>query len=561
MTDMQTVIPDYIFESSWEVCNKVGGIYTVLSTRAKTLQDLFPDKIIFIGPDLGQEHENPDFIENKTLLKAWKKQAGEKENLKVRVGRWNVPGKPVAILVDFLPYYKIKDAIYFRMWEKYGIDSTVAYGDYDESCMFAYGVGLVIESLYRFLQLQDKKVIAHLNEWMLGMAALYLHDEVPAIATVFTTHATSIGRSICGNNKPLYNQFTHYNGDQMACELNMVGKHILEKQTALHVDCFTTVSEITGKECGQLLERKPDVITPNGFESNFVPKGKAFDMKRATARKALLQVAGQLTGTSFPDDTLLVATSGRYEYRNKGIDVFIEAVNRVKQAQPGHSIVAFILVPAWIKGARKDLQERLKSGRPQGSAPTMHTPFITHELFQTQSDKVCEYLYYLNLTNQENNPVKLIFVPSYLNGNDGIFNLPYYDLLIGLDLTIFPSYYEPWGYTPLESIAFHVPTITTNLAGFGLWAKTEKAGDLDSGVKVIERTDSNYSEVAEEIKNTIINYSEYDSTQILKTREAAQVLSEKASWSHFIQYYLEAYDIAFERNCHCGLDPQSHDVR
>ncbi|MDR0683198.1 MAG: glycogen/starch synthase [Dysgonamonadaceae bacterium] len=545
MAHLQKITPDYVFEASWEVCNKVGGIYTVLSTKAKTLQSLFFDRIIFIGPDLWKERENMEFIESKSILKAWKKHAVEKENLKVRIGRWNIPGEPIAILVDFTPFFKIKDSIYYWMWEKYKIDSTVAYGDYDEACMFAYATGLVIESLYTFLQLEEKKVIAHFNEWMLGMAILYIHNKVHGIATVFTTHATSIGRSICGNNKPLYGEFTHYNGDQMAQELNMKGKHFLEKQAAFYANCFTTVSEITGKECEQLLEKKPDIITPNGFETNFVPEGKTFEIKRKKARNTFITVAEQLTGISFPDNTFLLATSGRYEYKNKGIDVFIESINRVKQARPERPVLAFILVPAWIKSPRMDLQERLKKNLP--SALPLHAPFITHELVEPHSDQICKYLHYLNFTNQEDGNVKIIFVPSYLNGNDGIFNKSYYDLLIGLDLTIFPSYYEPWGYTPLESIAFHVPTITTNLAGFGVWAKEEKTENDISGVKVPARTEENYFEIAEEIKNLIIQYSmEYNSEQIERLRKAALSLSEKASWSYFIRFYQEAYEIAFE---------------
>jgi glycogen synthase len=523
----------------------MGGIYTVLSTRAKTLQDLLKDKIIFIGPDLCKGNNNPEFIESKSLLNDWKIQAAENENLKVRVGRWNIPGKPIAILVDFSSFFDIKDSIYFQMWEEYKIDSTVAYGDYDESCMFAYASGRVIESLYHFLQLQERKVIAHFNEWMLGMALLYIRSRIPAIATIFTTHATSVGRSICGNNRPLYDPLLHYNGDQMARELNMACKHALEKQAASHAACFTTVSEITGKECRQLLERRPDIITPNGFEFNFVAKGKAFEAKRQTARQTCIRIAEQLTGAQLPEDTFLLATSGRYEYRNKGIDVFIESIHRVKQAQPNRSILALILVPAWIKGPRKDLQERLGKNIPAGDP--LHAPFYTHELFEPYHDKVSGYLQYLNFINQDDSPVKIIFVPSYLYGNDGIFNLSYYDLLIGLDMTVFPSYYEPWGYTPLESIAFRIPTITTNLAGFGLWAETEGGGNLDSGVKVIERNDNNYFEVAEKIKNTIIQYStEYQPGQIKETKEAAYLLSKKASWSHFIQYYLDAYDIALK---------------
>jgi len=257
-------------------------------------------------------------------------------------------------------------------------------------------------------------------------------------------------------------------------------------------------------------------------------------------------VAEQLTGTAIPEDVFIVATSGRYEYRNKGIDVFIEAFHRVKQAQPGRTVLAFILVPAWINGPRKDLQERLKQNiLPESPLPA---PYLTHELVEYHSDKVCNYIQYLNFTNQEPSSVKLIFAPSYLNGNDGIFNLPYYDLLTGLDLTVFPSYYEPWGYTPLESIAFHIPTITTNLAGFGVWAESVKKKGAQSGVVVVERTDDNYFEVAKTIKEAIIRYSEYDAQQISEIRKNAHALSKEADWEHFIQYYLKAYDVALKNN-------------
>ncbi|GHT58256.1 glycosyl transferase [Bacteroidia bacterium] len=543
MIKMKQITPDYIFESSWEVCNKVGGIYTVLSTRAKTLQEKWKDNLVFIGPDLWENVDNPDFIEHKTLLKAWKNQAG-KEGLKVRIGRWNVPGKPLAVLVDFQPYFNIKNEIYFRMWDKFGVNSMPAYGDYDESCMFAYATGLVIESLYRYLKLEDKKVIAHLNEWMLGMAVLYLKDKVPAIGTVFTTHATSIGRSICGNNKPLYDYLDRYNGDQMAKELNMVAKHSLEKQAAFHASCFTTVSRLTARECLQLLEKNPDVVTPNGFESDFVPEGEDFDKKRAKARRLLIDVASRLCGETVAEDALLLAIGGRYEYKNKGIDVFIEAMNRVREDNPEKQIIAWILVPGWICGPRTELLSRMR----QNTLPQfpLSDPYYTHHLNMPENDKVCEYLRFLDFLNLQECKTKIVFVPSYLNGDDGIFNVPYYDLLVGLDLTVFPSYYEPWGYTPLESIAFGVPTITTNLAGFGLWAKESGvSGDrLTEGVEVIERTDSNYSEVAENIKNSIINYSKLDKKEISKTKSSAQTLSRKASWTHFIKYYYEAYDKA-----------------
>lgn len=225
-----TTTPEYLFESSWEVCNKVGGIYTVLSTKAHTLQRSFKDKLIFIGPDVWTDTNAPDFIEDDVLFADWKTYTKTTENLKVKVGRWNVPGTPPVILVDFKPFFKEKDSFFFSMWESFRVDSIHAYGDYDESCIFAYAVGKVIESFYHFYKLENKKVAALFNEWMLGMGALYIKKQLPAVATLFTTHATSIGRSIAGNNKALYAYMDGYNGDQMAGELNMEAKHSLENR-------------------------------------------------------------------------------------------------------------------------------------------------------------------------------------------------------------------------------------------------------------------------------------------------------------------------------------------
>ena len=268
--------PDYIFESSWEVCNKVGGIYTVLSTRAKTLQDEMKDRIIFIGPDCWKENDCLYFREDKSLFAAWQWEAKE-QGLKVKVGRWTIPGEPIAILVDFTPYFEKKNEIYTWLWEKYSVDSLHAYGDYDEASMFSYAAALVTESLYYFNVKggtfdHSTKVIYHANEWMCGLGALYINNKLPQIGTIFTTHATSIGRSIAGNQKPLYDYLFAYNGDQMAGELNMQSKHSIEKQTAWNVDCFTTVSDITAKECVELLDKPVDVVLPNGFDDNFVPR-------------------------------------------------------------------------------------------------------------------------------------------------------------------------------------------------------------------------------------------------------------------------------------------------
>ena len=539
--------PDYIFESSWEVCNKVGGIYTVLSTRAKTLQDAFRDKIIFIGPDLADANDLY-FLEDETLFIEWRKQALA-EGLAIRVGRWKVPGEPIAVLVDFSQYFKDKNEIYTRLWELYHVDSLHAYGDYDEASMFSYGAAKVVESFYNFYLDKSKKVIYHGNEWMTGLGLLYINSKLPNIATLFTTHATSIGRSIAGNNKPLYDYLFAYNGDQMACELNMQSKHSIEKQTAMNVDCFTTVSEITANECKELMEKPVDFVLPNGFENDFVPKGAQFTRKRNAARKRIFEVANALLGVDFDDqNTLVISTSGRYEFRNKGVDVYIEAMNRLQRDNRlNKKILAFIEVPGWVGEPRQDLIDRLNSGHKFDTP--LHVPMITHWLHNMSHDNVLDMMKYLDMRNRQEDNVKLIFLPCYLNGDDGIFNMKYYDLVLGNDMCIYPSYYEPWGYTPLEAIAFKVPCITSDLAGFGLWANSEigHVGEIIDGVKVVHRTDYNYSEVADKIKDTVAEFSNFTAADVKKSRSNAEKLSKKALWSNFIKYYYEAYDFALRR--------------
>ena len=450
--------------------------------------------------------------------------------------------------MDFNPYFEKKNEIYGWLWENYGVDSLHAYGDYDEASMFSYAAALVVESFYHHYLNSKQKVIYHANEWMCGLGALYINNKLPQIGTIFTTHATSIGRSIAGNMKPLYDYLFAYNGDQMAGELNMQSKHSIEKQTAHYVDCFTTVSDITAKECVELLDKPVDVVLPNGFDNSFVPSSHKFTRKRNQARRKMLDVANALLGEELDDDTLLISTSGRYEFRNKGIDVFVEAMNRLlRDRDLKKKVVAFIEVPGWVGEPRKDLQERLKSGKKYNTP--LDVPQVTHWLHNMSHDNVLGMMKYYDMHNRKEDNVKVIFLPCYLDGNDGIVDLTYYDVVLGNDLCIYPSYYEPWGYTPLEAVAFKVPCITTDLAGFGLWANTVfgKEGDITDGVKVIHRTDYNYSEVADNIKDTVAEYSSMTKKQVDTCRKNADALSKKALWSEFIKYYYEAYDIALSK--------------
>jgi glycosyltransferase involved in cell wall biosynthesis len=310
------------------------------------------------------------------------------------------------------------------------------------------------------------------------------------------------------------------------------------------------VSDITANECKELLDKPVDVVLPNGFDNSFVPKAATFTKKRKAARKRLLEVASALLGEHLDDDTLIVSTSGRYEFRNKGIDVFVEAMNRLlRDKDLKKKVLAFIEVPGWVGEPRKDLQERLANSQPLTANSPLEVPQVTHWLHNMSHDNVLGMMKYYDMHNRKDDQVKVIFLPCYLDGKDGIMNMTYYDVVLGNDLCVYPSYYEPWGYTPLEAVAFKVPCITTDLAGFGLWANKVFGhdGEIEDGVKVIHRTDYNYSEVADAIKDTVAKFSGMTKKQVDECRKHADELSKKALWSEFIQYYYEAYDIALRK--------------
>lgn len=536
---------DLLVETSWEVCNKIGGIYAVLSTKARCLKEEFGDNLLFIGPDVwSEQNPSPTFKEKKSLLKSASSKLKLPWGITIRTGRWDIPGAPQVILVNPGETAAHLAPVYGEMWEKFGVDSLHSYGDYEESCAFSVAAAIVIKALADHLKIEEKRVLAHFDEWTTGMGLLYTRIHMPQAATVFTTHATSIGRSICGNGKPLYEYFHNYNGDQMAGELNMQSKHSLEKAAAHAADCFTTVSEVTARECEQLLDIRPQVVTPNGFEPDFVPKTAKYNKLQKEGRARLLNIASALTGRKFDDKTFIMATSGRHEYRNKGLDLFLDAMADMEKHIPENSeAVAFILVPGWVKEPSGSLLMTLDFDGEDNSAPD----FLTHRLNNEDSDMVCCRIRQLRSEGKLSR-LHVIYVPSYLDGNDGIVNIAYYDLLPALDLTIFASYYEPWGYTPLESVAFGVPTVTTDKAGFGQWVLDNfKNGLNNCGVFVLPREDNNYTQSLANISTAASCYMNETNVRRSEARHAAFLTAEKADWNFFISHYDKAFETALQR--------------
>ena len=535
--------PDYLFEVSWEVCNKMGGIYTVIATKALYMQSRLGRHHIFIGPDVWMHRaDNPDFIEDPMLYRSWKAQALQ-EGLRFRVGRWNIPGKPLAVLVDYKQFLPQADVYLGELWEDFGVDSLSGNWDYKESAVFGIIAGKVIESFWNYKLKGGEKVVAQFHEWQTGAGILQLKRSGIPVATAFTTHATMMGRCLAGNNYPLYSRMESYDGDEMAERFNVKAIYSLEKQSARHADVFTTVSEITARECAHFLGRPVDVVTPNGFENGFTPATEEdYASQHRHARERLAQVAAAMSAEEVPSDAVFVCIGGRYEYRNKGIDVFIDALDKLNRSgHEGRSIQAFIMIPSGHHGPDRALLAKLA-----GEGDEHYRTQTSHELMNAEWDTILCRLKETGLTNALGDKVKVYFVPSYLNGDDGVFQLSYYDLLCGMDLALFPSYYEPWGYTPLEALAFRVPTLTTTLAGFGKWVEAHSRGE-HPGITVLERNDENYDAVVSGAAARIAEIGRTDSDTRKRYRENAREVAQTALWENLIVHYMEAYSFALAK--------------
>ncbi len=533
--------PDYLFEVSWEVCNKVGGIHTVIASKAPTVKSLLGDKYITIGPDFSQDAANPEFKEDTSLMAAWRESLYGR-GVRVRIGRWMVQGNPIAILIDFKSFFSQKDAILKQLWDNYKVDSLTGQWDYVEPALFGHAAGVVIASLVEAMGASTAKVVAHFHEWMTAAGSLYLRDNAPYIATVFSTHATVIGRCIAGNRLPLYNDLHKFNADELARQFNVMAKHSLEKAAATYADAFLTVSDITANECKYLLGREVTRITPNGFDNGFVPVGEALEKKREAARRKILDVAEATWEYKADGEPLIVATSGRYEFRNKGIDVFLDSLKQLAATSINRDVVAVIAVPAATAGVRQDLVHHLADSN--NPIDPSQKRYLTHYLESEAWDQVSQSIEGSILSTSASR-VKVLFVPTYLNGNDGVFNMPYYDLLSGVDVTVFASYYEPWGYTPLESVAYSVPTVTTTLAGFGMWVSKHSSHE---GVDIVRRDDYNEREVVLQLSDVLRKYIDMGSEEYASARKSAYAISSTVLWAKLFNEYKTAYEEALDNS-------------
>ncbi len=528
--------PHQLFEISWEVCNKVGGIHTVLSSKARLAAERFGDDYITIGPLLltgsGQQPPFDDEPGHEVFVEACR-QAG----LPIRIGRWRIPGRPRCLLVGFSSLFEQKDGILAGLWERHQVDSIAGDWDYVEPVLFSIAAAMVIERWWEEqLAPFHRRAVVHAHEWMTGAALLYLKERIPSIGTVFTTHATMLGRALASMGVDPSQGLGGKKPEDLAQAHGVRAKHSMEGACARKADVFTTVSAITADEALLLHGRKADVLVPNGLDLDVVDELAAGD--RTATRAAVQRIATAVLGEDC-GDAVFVGIAGRYEFYNKGIELLVDALGRMKD-QPGRKLVTFVLVPAGNSGVRGELLERLDGGKVGATGPI---GLCTHNLFDEERDPLHQHCKRLGIDNRKGARVKIVQVPIYLRPDDGLLGREYEAVLAAMDLGVYPSFYEPWGYTPQEALAVGVPTITTDLAGFGRWALQEGLGPND-GITVIKRQRVPYAEVTAAVVAALEGFLGRRPDEALRQR--CRAAAGRTAWKDLFANYQRAYGLALD---------------
>ena len=532
-----------LFEVSWEVCNKVGGIYAVVSSKALEAVEKFGDNYYMLGPDMGN---NADFEETDEPCWDGLRQITGMRNLSCRFGRWNIPGNPKVILVNFKDRYNQNQLLY-ELWSRYGVDSLSGGWDYAEPVMFSTACGEIIAAACEVLSKpSEAPVLAHLHEWMCGGGLLAIKKLNPSVGTIFTTHATMLGRSMAGSGFDIYKQMNQINPNQEAGAYNITAKCSMESTSAKEADCFTTVSQITADEASTFLGRAADFVTPNGLDLRVIPDYSVDGEVPQKNTEKILEAAGRLLRTELPSDTRIFLISGRYEFHNKGIDVFMDALAGVNKAlsQSQTSILALCTVMGGHSGVNPDAI----SGDPAKQSDQGPNWISSHYVYNQPNDPILKNCAQLGLDNNPDNPVKFIFIPALLDGNDGFLNMEYSDVMSACDLGVFPSWYEPWGYTPQESAALSVPTVTTDLSGFGHWVRDLGENVTETkGVIILPRRQTSYEDTVKSLQAVLLEFASVDEDILRQRRKDVRAISGMCSWQEFFPHYLKAYNLASEK--------------
>jgi len=592
-----------IFEVCWEACNKTGGIYTVISSKAAHMKKELGDNYFIIGPyfiekNKGEFQEIAPPEKYKPIFESLRR-----EGVICHWGKWLIEGEPFTILIDFNAYKQHINLIKKHLWESFGIDSLGSPEDFDEPVVWSWCAGQVISRIKEVFK--GKKVIAHAHEWLSGGSLLYLVEKEPQIKTVFTTHATFLGRSLAAGNYFLYENMDAVDVDKKVKELGITAKFHMERAAAQRACVLTTVSEITAMEVEKFLGRKVDVLLPNGLNLSGSLTFEDFSFSHRLQRDRMREFLLYYFFPYYSFDlrkSLFYFISGRYELHNKGIDIFIDALkdlnNELKRDKDkAKTIIVFFWVPLQIRGIKPQIREAreifteveqtleesrittqsnllynimaeeklsaevlfeqdtlrrikrtlLKIKQPKGSPP-----ICTHDLIE-DNNEIINRLKNANLVNKKDDRVKVIIYPAYLTGSDGLLNLSYEEAVQGSHLGVFPSYYEPWGYTPLETASLGVATITTDLAGFGRFINEKANKKKHPGIYITDRFKKDYDFSMKQLTSLLYQYSKFSYYERVQNKIGASDLAQEGGWDKLIKHYMHAYEEAIKSD-KAGLD-------
>ncbi|MFT4735002.1 MAG: glycogen(starch) synthase [Algoriphagus sp.] len=589
---------EVLFELAWEVCNQVGGIYTVLRSKVPAMVEKWGDDYCLIGPYIAQTAsiEFEPSVDDSPFSKA--AEALREQGIDAHHGHWLVTGRPRMILVDFEKAMKEVDNLKFGLWADYKISTINAEPLVNKVIAFGHLIELY---LTEFVENHAKKlsVIAHFHEWMSAVPLLNLRRKEVDIATIFTTHATMLGRYIAGNVTDFYEHLPTYKWRDEAKQYGIEAQAGIEYNAAQLCHVLTTVSDITAKECEVFFERKCDLILPNGLNITRFAASHEFQNLHVKYKQKINQFVMGHFFQSYSwdlDNTLYFFTSGRYEFKNKGYDLTLEALKRLNfklvknkidttvvmfiiTRNPTYSIDPQVLqsravmekIKETCDSIEQELGDRLfyaSAASEDSTLPDLNTfvddywrlrlrrtiqtwktktlPRTTTHLLKSP-DEITEFFEKSNMKNNEEDRVKFVYHPDFISTTNPLFGLEYDQFVRGCHLGIFPSYYEPWGYTPLECVIRGIPTVTSDLSGFGDFMLQIMKDYENVGVYMVTRKDKGFEETAEQLANQLFNFVTMNRRDRIKQRNRVENFSDIFDWANLRSYYDTAHDLATKK--------------
>ena len=582
----------FLIESAWEVCNQVGGIYTVIRSKILSQKKEWGDNYLLIGPYFNSQEFEEVEDDGSPAFRVCAKM--REQGIDIHYGTWLVSGKPKVVLINpHSIFHKLGD-IKFQIWEDFGIDC----GNHDDLKDQVIGFSFLSQWFIHDLIKEDQKhqMVAHFHEWMAGLPIPFLKKSGADIKLLFTTHATLLGRFLAMNDPNFYERLPYANWEEEAKHFNVKTQVGIERAAAHGANFLTTVSDVTSEECVYLLGRKPEFITPNGLN---IERFEAMHQFQGMHQDAKDKIHDFVTGHFFPsykfdlDKTLYFFTSGRFEYKNKGYDLTLEALARLNHKmhqyginltvvmfivtkQPFHSVNIQSLeskaMMDELKHTCEEIEEemseqlfrisagnandklpdlndlvpenlRLKFRRAMQNSKTNKLPqVVTHNLMHQDTDPVVNFLRTSNMVNNEYDKVKIIYHPDFISSASPLFHMDYDEFVRGCHLGVFPSYYEPWGYTPVECLVRGIPSITSDFSGFGDYVQKNLKEKNKDGLYIVDRKYKSFDEAAEQLSNQMLDFVKMDRRERITQRNNAESLSTEFDWEKLINHYTKAYE-------------------